>query len=154
MKIHRDQIFKLVKSSLWNNPDGWYLDHHKDHEPKLFTPIYWLVNKRLGVKFWTSNGLPYFVMSKMESEVLFVMEREKIKLSLLQTTILHLIYLRKVRKYPYLLILLRYILLGSFTIFFISPLLVYLENLTNKKEVELDIEKSEYRNIILNQILK
>jgi hypothetical protein len=151
--MHRDQIFKLVKSSLWNNPGEWHLDHHKDHKPKIFTTIYWLVNQRLGVKFWTANGLPYFTMSKIESEGLFIMEREKIKLTLLQTTLLHIIYLRKIKKYPYLLILIRYALFGTLSIFFVAPLLVYLENLTNKKEVELNIKKTEQRNIILNQIL-
>lgn len=152
--MHRDQIFKLVKSSLWNNPGEWNLDHHKYHEPKMFTTIYWLYNKRLGVKFWTANGLPYFTMSKIESVGSFIMEREKIKLTLLQTTLLNIIYLRKIKKYPYLLILIRYALIGTLSFFFLSPLLVYFENLSGKKEVELNIEKSEHRDIILNQILK
>jgi len=165
MVLNGKQIFNLVLKSLWKNTKDWDIDCH-GNTPRFWRSIYWITNEKLGVRIWSANGMPFFevqnigeVVTKPLSTHGFAphtysyFREEKVRLSILQTTLLHIVYLRKIRKYPYFLILLRYLILGSITMFFISPLMCYLENYQNKKEIKINISKKEYRNIILEEIL-
>ena len=155
--MHRNQIFRMVLKSMWNKPQEWYCDSH-GKSIRFYTSVYWITNERLNVKIWTANGLPYFVLQKNEeirefgSRYYFI-SNTKIKISVLQTLLLHIVYLRKIRKYPYIMILIRYLIAGVLSLGFISPMMCYLENFQNQKEVDMELEKSEKRNIILNEIL-
>lgn len=165
MVLNGKQIFNLILKSLWKNTKDWDIDCH-GNTPRFWRSIYWITNEKLGVRIWAANGMPFFevqnigeIVTKSLSDHGFAphtysyIREEKVRLSILQTTLLHIVYLRKIRRYPYLLILLRYLILGSITMCFIGPLLCYLENYQNKKEIKINISKKEYRNIILEEIL-
>ena len=166
MLLSGSQIFNLVLKSLWKNTKDWEIDCH-GNTPRFWRGIYWITNEKLGVRIWTANGMPFFEIQNIGEVVTASVtlnhsgstythsyfREEKVRLSILQTTLLHIVFLRKIRKYPYFLILLRYLILGSVSLGFIMPLLCYLENYQNKKEIKINISKKEYRNIILEEIL-
>lgn len=154
MLLNRNQIFKMVLSSLWRSPKDWEVD---SHEKKVmpWTSIYWITNEKLDINIWAANGLPYFKLQKSENEsFLGRLYGKKIKLNIFQTTLLHIAYLRKIRKYPYLLILIRYFFVGAISLFFVNILVFYLENFSSEKEMVLNLSKIEYRNDIIDKILK
>jgi hypothetical protein len=144
MVFKRNSIFKMVLKSLWITPGDWECETH-GVDIHFFTNIYWLINNDLDLKIWTANGLTFF---KLENG-----KGIRVRLSFLQSLILHIAYLRKVRKYPYIFILIRYILTSIITILIISPLIHYLESYSDKKELYLSIEKSKRRSMILDEIL-
>lgn len=165
MVLNGKQIFNLTLKSLWRNSKDWEIDCH-GNTPRFWRSIYWITNEKLGVRIWAANGMPFFevqnigeVVTKSLSDHGFAphtysyFREEKVRLSILQTTLLHIVFLRKIRRYPYFLILLRYLILGLVSLGFIMPLICYLENYQNKKEIKINISKKEYRNIILEEIL-
>ena len=149
MILKRNQVFKMVLRSLWRNPKDWEINSHGS-EVKFWTTIYDISNQELDIKIWTANGMPFFELNKMTSNHSWY--GDKVKLNILQSTILHIVYLRKIRNYSYLAILIRYLLVGCLTSF-TGILVCYITNFNNKKEVDLNLSKVEYRNSVINEIL-
>lgn len=154
------EIYKMVKESMISEPHKWYDDTHN------------VFCESLGLKFWTSNGISFFELSSMgfldfhhylnmsithpEYDRAKGSRECEIKLSVLQTINLHIIYLRKIKKYPYLFILLRYILIGVLTLgisSFVSPLIIWATNHSNSKNVDLELSKSVIREQRFKKLL-
>lgn len=147
MKMTNKEIYRMVKNSMLKNPDSWEREYC------------YVTNKEVDMKAWTANGLGFFEFHKMDTERSYMGFREqKIRFSVIQTIILHFIYLWKVRKYPLPLItvLIRYLIAGGLTLGvggFVMLLLLYINNRSNYTELDLNITKSQKREERLAQLL-
>lgn len=143
---HRNQIFKMIRKSMIHNTQDWIIDNH-GKGMKFFSNGYWVENKSLDIKAWVANGIMFFVFEKCNTNNFF--SSDKIKFSVLQTFILYTIYLLKVRKLFFPILLLRL----SAILFPLTPLLIYSHNNSGSKLVDLDISLEEKRDMILDDVL-
>lgn len=157
MKFSGKRIFKMVLRSMWKTPEEWTLDSHG--KTGIFRSVYWAENEELDIKVWCANGLPFFEFQQLnyhKNGLFPFFGGPKVSMGVLHSIILHIVYLRKLRKYPYLAILFRYLLIGVVLVgvgTLVNILLLFINNYQNSKEIELDISKSEVLDRKLEQIL-
>jgi len=117
MILNRDKLYKMILLSISDNTSDWILTDYR------------ICNKGLSIEAWICNGI-WFFQFNIESNY------KKIRFSVYQTIILHIFYLRKIKKNSYILILLRYLLFS-----WISPITIFLLYLnTNNNETSKNID--------------
>lgn len=141
LKLNRKEYIKMIIDSLKNDPESWEYDNYR------------IYNYKINSNIWVANGLPYIEIQYSDDIVVFFKITNKVKLNLLQSIIIHLLYLRKVRKRSLIYITLRYMILGIMGIV-IAPIMIISNNWYNYTgDVTINVSKDYYREYRLSKLL-
>lgn len=146
LKLNRKEYIEMLIDSLKNDPESWEYDNFR------------IYNYKINSNIWVANGLPYIEIQYNDDIGDFFKIYSKfctnnVKLNLLQSFIIHLLYLRKVRKRSLIYITLRYMILGIMGII-ITPIIIISNNWYNYTgDAIINVSKDYYREYRLSKLL-
>lgn len=140
VKLNTEELYSMIKNSISKYPESWTYDEFK------------IYSSEIGSNIWIANGLSHIEIQCGEYDQLY---GKHIKLSLLQGMIIHILYLRKIRKRSILYILLRYLILGTLAMGILIVPIIFIENNYSNfhGDITIDISKRYYRDYRLSKLV-